>query len=743
MTTDQTRQTFRDLYMPFRPEYRFLSPLYGVLWCNNELAEKYYRFLGADHPIGQVARALFYRTDLVEFDVSKEVKNPFTWFSPSTLARLVAFMSSQRFTDNDIASLYQHVRDETDFHAAIEQQHRLSVQIRRLCDSVLQQFEDTKAQIAAAEREALSLGAHLKAQEKALNQILQQAENAAKAQPSRIPPLRTAIAALKAGKKALGKSAAENKEAQLLALNAEIAELEARVNAAQQEAVHQAGLFPAWQNAQAAVEHARRQKDEATLRASMLAESFTESTVARLQTEGFSADFIALHLPFNKYHRYLPRRVQDYVGIHCADRDSLLAELHNLCRLLIAASRTAGHDREVFHLLNASLWLKCKGNFGKLTAYMQQLRELSGELFGETATGETHFPDRCHDYYDREVYGRYFPPLCITKTCRPAPDSDVSFSDCGESSLRNFINVLVKNQASTQLDAGILKRSGLAVDPRVIAFYEKNPRLETIRSQEVHNQWAEIASSLNARDSRIKYLTPGKDAYCELAAGGNNMQHMLQALLGEADIATICRRIASSSGIDIRCDLSEFHPERHDLEDFTNVVRLEFDGKYVFHWYFLKQHFRCASADLFNEEENYVRQALAMLNDEMKQGRLNRDQFRALLSFHLKEKPVAQVKMIFDSLGATLVGDEMTFLMLGKLNSVDSMFEYCMNVLAIPTLAHSAPVSATVAAIIQGISPHPVIFDQRKNLIARIREAGVTPLLTLANRWEKESLEKV
>lgn len=473
MTTDQTRQIFRDLYMPLRPEYRFLSPLYGVLWCNNELAEKYYRFLGAEHPIGQVARALFYRTDLVEFDVSKEVKNPFTWFSPSTLARLVAFMSSPRFTDNDISSLYQHVRDETDFHAAIGQQHRLSVQIRRLCDSVLQQFEDTKAQIAAAEREALSLGAHLKAQEKALNQILQQAENAVKAQQVPIQQCRAAIAALKAGKKTLGKSAAENKEAQLLALNAEITELEARLNAAQQEAMHQAGLFPAWQNAQATVEHARQQKDEATLRASMLAENFTESTVARLQTEGFSADFIALHLPFNKYHRYLPRRVQDYVGIHCADRDSLLAELHNLCRLLIAASRTAEHDREVFHLLNAALWLKCKGNFGKLTAYMQQLRELSGELFGETATGETHFPDRCHDYYDREVYGRYFPPLCITKTCRPAPDSDVSFSDCGESSLRNFINVLVKNQASAQLDAGILKRSGLAVDPRVIAFYEK------------------------------------------------------------------------------------------------------------------------------------------------------------------------------------------------------------------------------------------------------------------------------
>lgn len=115
-------------------------------------------------------------------------------------------MSSRRFTDNDIASLYQHVRDETDFHDAIEQQHRLSVQIRRLCDSVLQQFEDTKAQIAAAESEALALGAQLKTQEKALNQILQQAENAVKAQQAPIQQCRAAIAALKTGKKALGKA---------------------------------------------------------------------------------------------------------------------------------------------------------------------------------------------------------------------------------------------------------------------------------------------------------------------------------------------------------------------------------------------------------------------------------------------------------------------------------------------------------------------------------------------------------
>ena len=217
---------------------------------------------------------------------------------------------------------------------------------------------------------------------------------------------------------------------------------------------------------------------------------------------------------------------------------------------------------------------------------------------------------------------------------------------------------------------------------------------------------------------------------------------MLQALLGEADITTLCRRISQASGVAIRCDLSDFHPERHDLEDFTNVARFEFDGKYVFYWYFLKQHFRCASADLLNEEENFVRQSLAELTAAMKQQRLDREQYRALLSFLLKEKPVAQVKELFDDLGAAVIGDEMTFLMLGKLNSVDSMFDYCMRVLDIPELAHSEPIAATITAIILGISPHPVIFDQRKNLVAKIREVNLIPLRDLADRWEQESLEK-
>jgi hypothetical protein len=741
MTQNQTRQLFSDLYTPLLPEHRFISPLHGVIWCHNEIAEKYYRFLGVGHPLGQVAHSLFYRTDLVEFDVSKEVNQPFSWFSTSTIAHLVASLSNASFEEADVDTLFERLQNEETFSYTVDQQHQLSARIRQLCDCVLQQFELTKTLIADGESETLRLAGQIKLQEKVLNQILQQAENAAKDTQEALKQLRSGIVALKAGKKVLGKSREENRETQLQAINAEITDLEARLVANQWVAVRQADMLPAWEAAQSALACLREEKEAALMHTQALTENFTEHTIEHLHGSGFSTEFIEQHLPFNKFHRYLPRRVHDYVNIHCADRDNLLCDLHKLCRLLVTACHDHYHD--VIHLINAALWLKCKGDLGKLSDYSLQLHELCPKLFADSVNDDSYFPYLCYEFYDREVYGRYFPPLCITKTCRPTPDSEVSFSDCGESSLRNFINVLIKNQHSARLDASVLERSGLAVDPRVIAFYKRNHSLETVKSLEVHSQWAEITSYLNSQDSRIKYLTPGKDAYCELAAGGGNMMHVLQALFGEAEIPAICRKIALASGIDIRCDLSEFHPERNDLEDFTNFVRIEFEGKYVFYWYFLKQHFRCASADLFSEEENYLQQALSELISALQQQQLDHIQFRSLLSFLLKEKPVAMVKNLFDSLNATGAGDEMTFLMLGKLNSVDSMFDYCMQMLDIPGLAHSHKTSDSVTAIIKGISPHPVIFEQRKMLIAKIREVNVTSLKELADQWEIASLEKV
>ncbi|NOI88736.1 hypothetical protein [Vibrio sp. 99K-1] len=744
MTSQQNIQNFRDLYMPLHPEYRSISPLYGVLWCNNEVAEKYYRFLGEDHPLGQLSRSLFYRTDLVEFDVSNDVKNPFTWFSPTTIAHVMVFMTRHNFTDTDTDTdtLYQYIRDETDFHNSIEKQHLLSSQIRQLCNIVQQQFENTKIQLATEESELLACETILKDQKKRLNQVLQKAENSVEHKNLNIQQSRAALTKLKGRKKELIKGKSGERKLQLININNEIKILEKNLNVDLTEAVHKAGLTSSMQEAQVNIENANLRKDEATLRASKLVDSFTENTLNKLNREGFEADFITQHLPFNKFHRYLPRRVQDYVNIHCAERDGLLSELYNLCRQLISGMQTAENNHDVFHLLNTSLWLKCKGDFENLIVYMSQLRILHPALFNEKFIDDTYFPDLCCEYYDREVHNRYFPPLCITKSCRPAPESKVSFSDCGESSLRNFINILVKNQSTSSFDAEILKKSGLVIDPSVIEFYEQNPNLERIRNQDVHSQWAEITSSLNKCDSNIKYLTPKKGAYCELAAGGKNMQRMLKALLGEEDLTSICKKISSVSGTEIYCDLSDFHPDRHDLEDFSNFIRLEFEGKYVFFWYFLKQHFRCSTTDLFNEEENYILQTLTKLNNDLKQQRLDRDQHRALLSFHLKEKPVPKVKAMFDELGMSLVGDEMTFLMLSKLNSIDSMFDFCMNVLIIPRLKHSSQVLATVTSIIKSISPHPVIYDQRKNLIERIRDIEIEPLLPIVNQWEKESLEK-
>lgn len=738
--TKQKILTFRELYMPFRPDQRQLSPLFGLLWHNNEIAEKYYRFLGNNHLHGQLARILFYRTDLVEFDVSNEVNNPFSWFSTNTIANVIALMSRKNSIDDD--QLYQHIIIEKDFYDTIEQQQQISLKIRQLCNSVLKLFESTKAQVVIEENEAHACTINLKEKKKLLQQIMQKAENSVVELNLKIKELRKELTDLKTRKKKLKNQNSDDESLTLTIIDNKINDLEKSLNIEQYEALHQSGLFSAWKDVQSDIEHAYKIREEVTLRAKTLVDDFAENSFKELQKEGFSPDFIIKHLPFNKFHRYLPRRVKDYINIHCMDKDILLRRLHKLCHLLTSIMQGAENIHDMFNLINTALWLKCKGDLGKLKAYIEELNVLQPELFTDEWKGDTHFPDLCYEYYNREVYNRYFPPLCITKTCRPTSDSKVSFSDCGESSLRNFINMLIKNQNSSLLDATILKKSGLNVDPRIIEFYEKNPSLESIKKQDVHSQWAKITSSLNKQNRNIKYLTPKNESYCELASGGKNMQYMLEVLLGEGNVTSICKRISSVSGINIFCDLTNFHPNRNDIEDFSNFIRLEFEGKYVFFWYFLKQHFRCATADLYNEEEHYTRQEISKLCTSLKQGHLDPNQFRALLSFHLKENPVTQVKVIFDELKASQVGDEMTFLMLCKLNSVDSMFDFCMKVLTIPQIMYTDPALESISAIIQGITPHPVIYDQRKNLIQRIRDVGVEPLVSLANKWEMDSLEK-
>ncbi len=149
------------------------------------------------------------------------------------------------------------------------------------------------------------------------------------------------------------------------------------------------------------------------------------------------------------------------------------------------------------------LWLKVGGTPEGVYQYISILKDHSPGVFKHTISDEK-FCSLSHDLFYSEVFGRFFPPLCITTTCTPNSDTTITFSDCGESSLRNFINILIKNNDEFILDSSYLEKTNLNIDARVIKFYKDNNSILDIKKIDNHNQWAQIVSELNTLDPSIK-----------------------------------------------------------------------------------------------------------------------------------------------------------------------------------------------------------------------------------------------
>ncbi len=194
---------------------------------------------------------------------------------------------------------------------------------------------------------------------------------------------------------------------------------------------------------------------------------------------------------------------------------------------------------------------------------------------------------------DRCLWDSNGKSLCITNLSRPGCDN-IIFPDCGESSLRNFFNILLYDSEEKIFKASYLKNSKLKFHPRLIHYYQKHLRSKYTNSQQAYNDWAYVLYGLNQwakKDSQITYLYPHHHPVCEIGPGGRNMLNVFKVLTGTDNIIDIVADISLVSHKPIFCDLSNFHPDRNDLPDFENKILISLEGATV-GWYFLQRHFR-------------------------------------------------------------------------------------------------------------------------------------------------------
>ncbi len=111
-----------------------------------------------------------------------------------------------------------------------------------------------------------------------------------------------------------------------------------------------------------------------------------------------------------------------------------------------------------------------------------------------------------------------------------------SFADCGETSLRNFFNIILKNLGEGKFDINYLLNAKsvsdtilLKISEILIKFYKKNFSFDNVTSLQLYNDWTYVVEDLNG----VQYVEPSNEGkrFYEIDSGINNILQVLNNLL--------------------------------------------------------------------------------------------------------------------------------------------------------------------------------------------------------------------
>lgn len=732
------KDTFSALYSLFKDEYKWLSPLNGFFWLNNELIEKYYNFGSGCLKYQTLLEELFYQTKQVEFDVTSDIKRIGFYLSEQLIGMLIVIIIEARCTNKETtgttlaSKIYQTLINSSDYQKKINEYEIHHKNCIKLGNIVLDIYEKLTSDIAQIENNILKLEQALKNEILENNKLIQQAELCYE-KPNEFKLIRDDIKAIKLRKKiALKQHDSLDKGNLISSLNELISigadSLTAKINTA----LISADLYQSYEERKANILKLENSKQELSKKKLDCINSFIPLLIEESNQQGLPTKFVKNYLPFERYHRYVEEKTVCFMDRNNPQLELLEISAQKLAITLQDLILDDSHWQKVVNTLLGFLWLKLRGSQQGLYQYISVLNEYRPEVFKNTISNEP-LCSLSQGLFYNEVLGRFFPPLCITTTCTPKRDSTITFSDCGESSLRNFINILIKNNDEFTLDSQYLEKSNLDIDARVIKFYKDNNSILDIKKIDTHNQWAKIVSKLNEIDPSIKYLTPRNKSYCELAAGGQNMLKVIKILLGTDDIIKICEEVSITSNKTIECDLSQFSSDNDNIADYENFIKITINKTYIFYWYFLKQHFRCKTTDLNNEENKLKNNSLHEINNLFINKQIDFNSYRNIISFITKEMHINDVLELCQSLDID-INQKLELVFTAKLNSIDSMFDFCMAILNRDEFIcqHTFLI---ITRIINTITDHPVIKEQTRALVELVKQRQIEPLYPVLKRW--------
>ena len=197
----------------------------------------------------------------------------------------------------------------------------------------------------------------------------------------------------------------------------------------------------------------------------------------------------------------------------------------------------------------------------------------------------------------------------ITKYRVLSGTKDQIFADCGENSIRNFINVLIYSPSLAGFDISILETlnsmPGYELLDGLIDFYHEYNDPNQASDTSYYSAWNELISSLNhkvpaAAEERVKYFYQNR---FDITGGFSNMKNVLKKVFGHHDLRKLISDVNEISGKNIHFDDHELTDKRSNYgKIYINDGQNEYIwGFQLIHFYFTKQKGLSHQSDPINK----------------------------------------------------------------------------------------------------------------------------------------------
>ncbi len=237
--------------------------------------------------------------------------------------------------------------------------------------------------------------------------------------------------------------------------------------------------------------------------------------------------------------------------------------------------------------------------------------ESLGNATDQTVNDLLTHPEKMAFYATEDKFNKKtFPPLVSYGSANHSSLGDATYSDCGETSLRNFLNIAFFNSGSCRFDVGYLDKLSknstlsfpLSIHPNLKTYYHNHPDPALASSQIARDDWSETVAS---KHEGVEYLRPlGQFPQCEINAGIDNMMSVLGKLFfhgkNQNPLSKVIPRkerldslfkVLSREDFNLSWKLTRALASENEVPDTGVEIEISVNGEPSFIWQFHPEHF--------------------------------------------------------------------------------------------------------------------------------------------------------